>query len=158
MRKLELLVRIVNERAEVRLLLLGERVAEDVVNVLPYHARAVVQDVQERLVLAVQVAHEMLGALGQVEDCLQVDDLSEDGLLRGELLGKKTQVLEGLVGPTERIHGYSFPLAGRAFTPSLARDAADSRFVDVASELLGHAVHALAGGASRVPRRGAAGA
>lgn len=48
--------------AEVRLLLLGERVAEDVVNVLPYHARAVVQDVQERLVLAVQVAHEMLGA------------------------------------------------------------------------------------------------
>ena len=71
MRKLELLVRVVNERAEVRLLLLGERVAEDVVDVLPYHARAVVQDVQERLVLAVQVAHEMLGALGQIEDCLQ---------------------------------------------------------------------------------------
>ena len=39
-----------------------------------------------------------------------------------------------MVGPTERIHGYSFPLAGRAFTPSLARDAADSRFVDVASD------------------------
>ncbi len=38
---------------------------------------------KERLVLTVKVAHEMLGAIGQVEDGLQVDDLGEHRLLRG---------------------------------------------------------------------------
>ncbi len=77
MRERELLMRVVDEGAQVALFLLGELVAEDIVHVLAHHARAGVEDMQERLVFTVQVAHEMLGALGQVEECLQVDDLGE---------------------------------------------------------------------------------
>lgn len=70
MRERELLMRVVDEGAQVALFLLGELVAKDVVHVLAHHARAVVEDMQERLVFTVQIAHEMLGTLGQVEDCL----------------------------------------------------------------------------------------
>ena len=98
MRERELLMRVVDEGAQVALFLLGELVAEDIVHVLAHHARAVVEDMQERLVFTVQVAHEMLGALGQVEDCLQVDDLGEHRLLRGKMLREQAQVLERLVG------------------------------------------------------------
>ncbi len=34
-------------------------------------------------VLAVQVAHKMLGALGQLEQCLRADDLAGRRCLRG---------------------------------------------------------------------------
>ena len=124
--ELELFVRIVDERAQLALLLLGKGAGEDLVHVLAHHARAVVEDVQERLVLTVKVAHEMLGALGQVEDGLQVDDLGEHRLLRGELLGEQAEVLEGLIGATGRVHGDSFLPDGRAHLPSLARAIARS--------------------------------
>ncbi len=62
-------------------------VAENLVHVLADHARAVIQDVQERLVFAMEVAHEVLGALGQVQDRLEIDDLGENRLLRGKVLG-----------------------------------------------------------------------
>ena len=83
----DFLVRIVDERAEVGLFLVGEVVAENLVNVLAHHARAVVEDVHERLVFAVEVAHEVLGALRQVKDGLEIDDLGENRLLRGKVLG-----------------------------------------------------------------------
>lgn len=83
----DFLVRIVDERAEVGFFLVGEVVAENLVNVLAHHARAVVEDVHERLVFAMEVAHEVLGALGQVKDGLEIDDLGEDRLLRGKVLG-----------------------------------------------------------------------
>ena len=124
--ELELFVRIVDERAQLALLLLGKGAGENLVHVLAHHARAVVEDVQERLVLTVKVAHEMLGALGQVEDGLQVDDLGEHRLLRGELLGEQAEVLEGLIGATGRVHGDSFLPDGRAHLPSLARAIARS--------------------------------
>ena len=85
--ELDLLTRVVDERAQVALFLLGERVAEVLVHVLADDAGAVVEDVQEGLVLAMQVAHEVLGALGQVENGLQVDDLGEHCALVAELLG-----------------------------------------------------------------------
>jgi len=83
----DFLVRIVNERAKVGLFLVGEVVAENLVHVFAYHARAVVEDVHERLVFAMEVAHEVLGALGQVKDGLEIDDLGEDRLLCGKVLG-----------------------------------------------------------------------
>ena len=94
----ELLMRVVDERAQLPCLLAGEGGAEDLIHVLAHHARAVAEDVYERLVLAVQVAHEVLGALGQVEDGLQIDDLGEHGLLAGKLLGKQAEVLEVRIG------------------------------------------------------------
>lgn len=92
----DLLARVIDERAQVALLLLIERVAENLVHMFAHHARAVVKDVHERIVFAVQIAHEMLGTLGEIENGLEIDDLGEDRLLRGELLGQKTQVFQGL--------------------------------------------------------------
>ena len=114
MRECELLMRIVDEGAQVALFLLGELVAEDIVHVLAHHARAVVENMQERLVFTVQIAHEMLGALGQVEDCLQVDDLGKHRLLRGKMLREQAQVLERLVGAGD--HGAAPPFCWMADT------------------------------------------
>ena len=88
----QLLVGIVDARAEVRLLGSGELPLEHGAHTLPYDARAVVEDVDEGLVLAMDVTHEVLGALGQVEDGLEVDDLGEDGLRGGEVSGEERQV------------------------------------------------------------------
>ena len=90
---LDLLLRIVDERAELRLLLVRHAVGEDVFDLLANDARAVVQDVEERLVLAVQIAHEMLNALGQTELRLQGDEPFVDGFQRRVLLGEKPQEL-----------------------------------------------------------------
>ena len=84
---------IVDERAEVCLLVSGELHGKGLPDALADDAGAVVEDVLEGLVLAVHVRDEVLGALGQVENGLQVDDLGEDGLRRRELLGEKLQVL-----------------------------------------------------------------
>ena len=51
----------------------------------------------EGLVLAVDVRDKVLGALGQVEDGLKIDDLGERCLRGWELLGEKLEVLE-LIG------------------------------------------------------------
>ena len=103
--KPEFLVRIIYKRAQVGPLALTHGLAEHDLDMLPYHPRAVVQDVHEGLVLTVQIAHEVLGALGEVQDGLQVDDLGEDGLLGGELLGQERQVLQGLRGRLRIGHG-----------------------------------------------------
>lgn len=81
------------ERAEVCLLVSGELHGKGLPDALADDAGAVVEDVLEGLVLTVHVRDEVLGALGQVENGLQVDDLGEDGLRRRELLGEKLQVL-----------------------------------------------------------------
>ena len=67
---------------------------------------------QEGVVLAVDVGHEMLGALGQVQNGLEPDDLRGSVLDRGILLGKQAQIAklfrrEGLfVGHIETpLHG-----------------------------------------------------
>ena len=88
-----LLLRVVNERAELGLLFLRQPYAEDVVDLLADDARAVVEDVEERGVLAMQVAHEVLDALRQREVRLQVDELLVNGFLRRVLLGHEAQDL-----------------------------------------------------------------
>ena len=90
---LDLFLRVVDERAELRLLFIRHAVSKDVFDLLANDARAVVQDVEERLVLAVQIAHEMLNALGQTELRLQGDELFVDGFQRRVLLGEKPQEL-----------------------------------------------------------------
>ena len=77
---------IVDERAQVALFAIGHRIAEYLVNVLANNARAVVEDVHEGFVFAMQITHKVFGSLGQIENRLQVDDLGEDGLLIGKLL------------------------------------------------------------------------
>ena len=62
--QLDLLARVVDERAQLALFVKGERVAKDLVDMFAHDARAVVEDVHKGFVLAVHVAHKMLGALG----------------------------------------------------------------------------------------------
>ena len=88
----ELLLRIVDEGAEAGALSASKLGREQAVHLLADDPRAVVEDVQERLVLAVDVAHEVLGALGEVENRLEVDDLGERRLLRGEALREQLEV------------------------------------------------------------------
>ena len=72
----ELFFGIVDQCAQLLALLVGERVAVEPVHLLADNARAVVEDVIERLILAVKVAHKVLGALGQVENGGEIDDLA----------------------------------------------------------------------------------
>ena len=62
--QLDLLARVVDERAQLTLFVKGERFAKDLVDMLAHDARAVVEDVHKGFVLAVHVAHKMFGALG----------------------------------------------------------------------------------------------
>ena len=107
---------VVDERAELGLLVHGELELEGRLDALADDARAVVEDVLEGLVLAVDVRDEVLGALRQVEDGLEVDDLGVDGLGRRELLRKKLEILEVLVAPDRWIRHRCSPLS---FSPCL---------------------------------------
>ena len=94
--QLDLLARVVDERAQLALLVKGERFAKDFVDMLAHDARAVVEDVHKGFVLAMHVAHKMLSAFGQVEDGREVDDLGKRGLLGGKLSRQQAQILEVL--------------------------------------------------------------
>ena len=89
----ELAVGVVDEGAEVGLLSERELKAERVRHALSNDAGAVGEDVLERLVLAVHVRDKVLGALRQVEDGLEVDDLRVRRARGGELLGQELEVL-----------------------------------------------------------------
>ena len=94
--QLDLLARVVDERAQLALFVKGERVAKNLVDMLAHDARAVVEDVHKGFVLAMHVAHKMLGALGQVEDGREVDNFGKRGLFGGELSRQQAQILEVL--------------------------------------------------------------
>ena len=66
----ELFLGVVDERCEARALVRGQAVAQHVVHLFAHRARSVVQDMYKSLCLAVQIAHKVLGALGQAEDGL----------------------------------------------------------------------------------------
>ena len=90
---LHLLARIVDQRAELRLLLLRHALAEAVVHLFLDDTRAVVEDVKERIICTMQIAHEVLRALRQHELRFQIDDLLVDDLLRRVLLRHQTEHL-----------------------------------------------------------------
>ena len=72
---LDFLPGIVDKGAELRLLRLRQPHAKDVLHLFPYDPGTVVQDVEKGRILSVQIAHEMLNALGQLQLGLQVDKL-----------------------------------------------------------------------------------
>ena len=111
--KVDFLARVVDERAQLALVVKRKRIAKNFVNMLAYDARAVVEDMHEGLVLAMQVAHKMLGALGQVEDGREIDDLGERGLLGGELSRQQAQILEVLRIAIEYDHEAPFDVVGK---------------------------------------------
>ena len=90
----ELALRIVDESAEVADVLLAQRRAEYLRHLSADVARGVAQYMGERLVLSMEVGHEMLRALRQVEDGLEIYDLGAGRLHVGKRLGEQTQYPE----------------------------------------------------------------
>ena len=91
---------IIDERAQVLLLLLAQGIAKEVVDLALDITRSVAQHVLEGFVLTVEVGQEVLGRLGQMEDSLEVDNLGGDARNGGEIARQQSQVsqvvLDGL--------------------------------------------------------------
>ena len=87
-----LFTRVVDERCQLALGGFGKRVAEGLVHFQADGARAVAQDVAERLGLAVDVGAEEFGAFREVQDGAEVDDLGGSGLGCGKRLRQQFQV------------------------------------------------------------------
>ena len=69
-------------------------IAQHGIHLFPDDTGGRVQNVHKGFVLAVQVAHEMLGALGQLEQRLIADDLAGGRRLRGVISGQQGQILQ----------------------------------------------------------------
>ena len=91
-------LRIINEGAE--LIRFGGRqlVAQPELHFFPDHAGAVVHDVAEGLILAVDIAHEVLGALGQVQLSVDPGDFGAQRFHRGILFSQQFQILQAFRG------------------------------------------------------------
>ena len=80
----------------------GKQVAIQVVDLALDDAAGVMQDMQERRMLAVQIREEMLCALRQAQNRAQMGDLSGRFLNRSVLLAQKLQI-------SDLLRGISFP-------------------------------------------------
>lgn len=88
----KLLYGVVDDGTERAALRLALRVLKEPADLLEYYAGAVVEYVPHRAVLAVQVAYEVLRALGQGEDGAEVYYLGAHGRLIRVFFGQKLQV------------------------------------------------------------------
>ena len=73
--ELQLLLRVIDERAELPLLSIAERVSEEIVDFPLDITGSILENVLERLVFSVKVGNEMLRGLGEIQDSGEVDDL-----------------------------------------------------------------------------------
>ena len=90
----QLLLGVIDERAQLLLLRVPHRVVEDFPHLPLDGAGRVAEHVAERLVLAVDVGEEMLRALGQVQDGFQVDDFRAGVRDGREAPGEQLQVAQ----------------------------------------------------------------
>ena len=100
---LQRLLRIVNQRAQRPLFGIVQHIRKNHLNFFANHTRAVVHDMQKGIVLAVNVAHEVLGALREIHNRREVDNLRAYGLACREFLCQQTQIF-----PLFLIHAASF--------------------------------------------------
>ena len=90
----QLLARIIDQSRQLGPRPLRHGIPQHNVYLFADDAGSGVQDMYERLVLTVQVAHEVLGAFGQLEQCLCADDLAGGRCLRGIVPGQKAQIFQ----------------------------------------------------------------
>ncbi len=95
---LHLFFRIVDDGGEGVPLIGRQGIGEQGVDLFPDGTGGAVHDVDERLILAVDVRHEMLRGLRQVQDGVEVDDLGGGGLFRRVLFAEQPQVFEFRLG------------------------------------------------------------
>ena len=85
---LQLFARIIDQRRQTLLVFYAQRVAKLLVDLAPHGAGTVFQHVVELLILSVDIRHKVFRALGQIQDCLQIDDLRRSLRDRRILFGK----------------------------------------------------------------------
>ena len=90
----ELPLGVIEQPRERVFLLLAEKVAEAVVDLVVDRAGGIFQDVGKVCILAVDIAHEMLGRFRQLQNGLQPHDLRRRCGNAREALGKKLQILD----------------------------------------------------------------
>ena len=90
----ELFVGVMNQGGQLRAGLLRSIRPQNNIHFFPYDTGSRVQDVDKRLVLPVQVTHEMLCPLGQFQQRLGIDDLAGSGSLRGVVSGQQGKIFE----------------------------------------------------------------
>lgn len=95
--QLQLLGRVVDEGAEGAYLLVAQLVAQHLAYLALDIARRILEHMLEGLVLAVYVGQEVLGALGQAQDGLEVDDLGAGLGSVAEAAREQLQVVEILL-------------------------------------------------------------
>ena len=89
-----LFFRIVDDGGEGVPLIDRHFIGEKRVDLFPDGTGGAVHDMDERLVFTVDVRHEMLCRLRQVQDGIEVDDLSGGSLFGRVFLAEQTQVFE----------------------------------------------------------------
>lgn len=92
--KLQFLLGVIDQRAEVAFLGLAERISKNFVHFLPDHARGVFEYVLKCLELPVEVREEMLGSFREVEDRFEIDDFGRRIGHGGEFLGEEPEVFQ----------------------------------------------------------------
>lgn len=88
----QLMFGIVDEGGQFRPFPGGECVAIHRLDFIPDYAGAVVENVGKGLVLPMDIAHKMLGSLGQRQNGLQIDEFGANFLHRAKFLGQKPQI------------------------------------------------------------------
>ena len=91
---LQLLPWVVNEGGQLVPLVFGQGCGKQVVHLLPHHAGGRVEQVEKGLILPVDVRDKVLGPLGQVQDGLEIDDLTAGGLDCGILAGEHLEIAQ----------------------------------------------------------------
>ena len=90
--QLELALGIIDKGTQLLLLLLLELEAEELVHLALDCPGGIAQHMLHRVILAVQVGHEMLRTLGQVENRLEIDNLRNRRLNGRKTLGEQLQI------------------------------------------------------------------
>ena len=88
----ELVLRVVDECAQLALVAVAHGQTKNVVHLAAYLSGGIAQDVVERFGLAMDVTEEVLGALREAHDGLQVDDFGGDAVDGRELLAQELKV------------------------------------------------------------------
>ena len=108
---------VVDEGRQVVHVPLGHGGGEKLFQLFLDFAGAGVENVQKRLMLAVNIGHEVLRGLGQIQDGLEPDDLRARGLHRGILPGKQPQIVQLLVGKNTLVIHMILPFRHEASLP-----------------------------------------
>ena len=116
----QLFVGVIDQCCQLSAGIFRHGIAQHLIHLFADHTGGRVQDMHKGLIFAVQIAHEMLGALGQLEQRLRADDLTGRCRLRGVVPGKQGQILQVITdfigfGAHDFLHHGHFSAAARHF-------------------------------------------